>query len=833
MTLERALINQAGSHIVANKLRNFIRAEINKGCSSNIASHPVSLEPNFNPIWAAIKGRDVQDMPDYSMVRPASAKDLVRRQIWISPDQKFDWNNSELFIKQVQTTSFGMGFEVSGNSNKIMINFLCHRFDLPIINASFQGVFEYCELSDVTDNPLSGLPAKMWQGHFFRDYFPHPPYYNLLTCPPELKTSPLKPLIIALSDIPAPTVGFFQILLQPVHPEHNWHRNIMILSDFEYAIKLQSGLQIPNRYLQQAPSGDLRHMAMDLESKAHNDKPFYATAVRVGIVGGGNGGQNLLRSISAFVSLFQHGGRSLAYITQDRYKQVLISDKIQDMFKLGLVYRPGFLVNSWELASLINIPPLRLNEPRRIPLEALETLPVHNPKLLSGTCIGICNYAGTSQRVCLPDKIRKSHLHVIGSTGKGKTTLLEHTIMSDIEQGHGIALFDPHGDIVQRILCFISEKHIDRVIYFDPGYPGWVFLWNVFVQMIFGQGIGRLTDGIILGIQSFVSSTGWGDRMENIYRNLIFSLMHLPGSNFLDLYNLLRNDSSESEVLRQKILELVDNQAVRQFWEDDYKKYRKEEFGPPKNKLSKLLVSEPSVSLMLSQPENRINFTKIMDEGMILLVNLSTIGPMLRSVLGCFILSNLHFASLNRSSAPIEKRKQFHIYIDEAHRFMTDALEDLIAETRKFNVSLNIAHQYLSQFGKRKQDALSTVGSTIIFNVDKTDAGYLSKDLRGLVSKKDLVSLEVGEAIARIDTDIIRLKALPPMKPPSTNFRDRIISESIKKYYEPVHEVKKWIKQPRNKSYSSALQLSFTPEKKPGGEIKEFEYDEFETKGQS
>jgi len=146
MTLERALINQAGSHIVANKLRNFIRAEINKGCSSNIASYPVSLEPNFNPIWAAVDRQELQDHSEYTIEAQVAVKDLVRRQIWISPEQEFNFDNSELFLKQLQTISFWFCFEVSGNSKNIMINFLCNRFDLPIINAAFQSAFEYCEL---------------------------------------------------------------------------------------------------------------------------------------------------------------------------------------------------------------------------------------------------------------------------------------------------------------------------------------------------------------------------------------------------------------------------------------------------------------------------------------------------------------------------------------------------------------------------------------------------------------------------------------------------------------------------------------------------------------
>jgi hypothetical protein len=398
-------------------------------------------------------------------------------------------------------------------------------------------------------------------------------------------------------------------------------------------------------------------------------------------------------------------------------------------------------------------------------------------------------------------------------------------VLSDIEQGHGVAVLDPHGDLVERLLCLIPERHVERTIYLNPGDPEWVPIWNP-LQRIPGQDIGRITDDIVRAIQSFVNSGSWGDRLEHLLRNIVFSLMHLPNSTFLDISDLLRNKSVESEILRREIMKVVANENARQFWLHDYERYGKDDFGPPKNKLSKLLVSG-TVSLMLSQPESRFNFRRIMDEGMILLVNLSTIGSMVREILGCFILSMLHLTALSRSSMPIADRKQFHIHCDEAHRFLTDALEDLIAETRKYLVSLSLAHHYLSQFGHKKTDALSSVGSTIIFNVDTRDAQYLLKDLRGLVSIDDLTSLKVYHAIARIGTDIVRLETRPPLPIPTPNFRDRIIEESRRKYYKPVHEVQKWIRRRRDRWGQPFTSLVSEPREEPESGAEEFAYDEF------
>ena len=142
-------------------------------------------------------------------------------------------------------------------------------------------------------------------------------------------------------------------------------------------------------------------------------------------------------------------------------------------------------------------------------------------------------------------------------------------------------------------------------------------------------------------------------------------------------------------------------------------------------------------------------------------------------------------------------------------------------------VDFTLAHQYLKQFDLQKTDALSTIGSTIIFNVNINDANYLLNTLQGKVSKEDIVSLKKFEAIARIETDIVKIKTLPPLQIPSINFRDRIIEESRKKYYKPAHEIKKWIRQGGNRTSSSIQPLISSPPKTPDGQIKEFYYEEF------
>ena len=197
---------------------------------------------------------------------------------------------------------------------------------------------------------------------------------------------------------------------------------------------------------------------------------------------------------------------------------------------------------------------------------------------------------------------------------------------------------------------------------------------------------------------------------------------------------------------------------------------------------------------MLSQRDSLFNLRDIMDTGRILLVDLSNVGPEVLEILGCFMLSLLHISALGRRDAPTESLLPFHIYCDEAHRFLTDAIEDMIAETRKFNVSLTLAHQYLSQFGTRQADSLLNVGSTIIFNVDTKNARHLRKDLQDKVEIEELITLEIGRAIARIDNQVVRVKTHYPLEIPENHCRDRIIAQSRAHYYRPVEEVRRAIR---------------------------------------
>ncbi len=281
------------------------------------------------------------------------------------------------------------------------------------------------------------------------------------------------------------------------------------------------------------------------------------------------------------------------------------------------------------------------------------------------TPLGYRDGEGSKAVVAIPSEIRLRHTHIIGSAGVGKSTLLENMALSDIQRGHGVAVLDPRGGLVSRLLRLIPREHAGRAIYFNPGDPDWIPLWNPLASTA-GVARSHVADDLIRAFKSFMD--GFGDRPEYLLRNAIFAVMHLPGGCLLDVADLLRKKSRRSRDIRAQLRPLLDQYSAT-FWEEGFDTYGQADLTSAQHKLSKLLGSE-TVGAMLSRGESALDFRQIMDTGKILLVDLSNIDTDARNVLGCFVLSLLRLTALGRRTGSVEEPRPFHIYCDEAHRFI-------------------------------------------------------------------------------------------------------------------------------------------------------------------
>lgn len=790
MSIQEALITRSYPQVISARITALLNQEVAKGCQPGIHPFPIDIEPFYQPL-SHHKLRQIQ-ADDPPPIQPTPSKTFIpmRVRVWLDPDESFNWIKPELFIKQLTSSQERFAFEIAGNDRNISISFLCHKDDLPLLQAALRGLYPTCGISQSNHEELEKTPLRDWEHVVFFDYYPHPPYTHLLTRPLELQISPLESLVHQLAAIPHPTLGLYQVIFQPVNRRHDWHRNMEILLDLEYKLTLYQDGFASSRMAQQSPAMDLRTASQDINNKAHNDKPFFATAVRTMIVSGKRDSEEHLMTLHSIVNLFQHGGKALQASSEKAYFQQLPPANIRDMLLHAQTYRPGFLLNSWELTGLVHLPTSKHFVSRNVLIQRQETLQPQSNALNRGTFIGCCITAEGRIPIHIPASIKLRHTHILGRNGVGKSHLMEMMAVSDVEAGHGIAVLDPHGDLVEGILKRIPKPHIGRIIYLEPGNSEWVPLWNPLARMP-GQDRFRLADDLVGAFKSIVD--GWGDRLERILRNCFLGLLVREQSTLLDVYKILHRDSEESKRIRADMLQKDLSYTEQLFWKFVFDKFSKEALEPPLNKKDKLM-SAGSVSLMLSQKENRIHFRRIMDQGLVLLINLANAGSEARDILGSFILSLFHLTALSRADLAPNDRRPFHIYCDEAHRFIAGSIEDIVTETRKFGVSLTLANQYLAQFPPAKRDGLSNVGTTILFNIDSKDAQFVQKNLRELVEINDIASLGVGQAIARIGTEIVRFETVY-QPPPEKHYRRRILEHSFQQYYKSVQQVKNDISQ--------------------------------------
>jgi len=757
MSIEDALVTSARSGMVAAKARAVMEREMTKGCSPELSPFPVALEPPYTPLSDARDLLSGEGGPEAVYEAPPRPDDLVRLQLWMTAGVENDWVRGESFLKQLQLAHSRMAFEIAGNRGRILVTILCHQSDRPLLTVALRSQYPQCRLSLLTETKTEPRDEVIWRNGAIRDYIPPPPYSDLLTRVDELCVSPFDFLLAALAEIPNSAFGIYQVVFQRVSPDHDLHRNIQALLDLQFAIKLFAGFQSQQRFQQQAPSGDLRGMALSVDSKAHNDKPLFAVGLRLGVFGCERDRARLLLHVLGGVpAMFQHGGCPLSWLTEEDYATHVPHANFRELFQKAIVHRPGFLVNSRELVGLVHAPPLVLPDAKRLAIATLDAIPEPLTDLSRGLLIGYSSYADRVGPICIPPELRSSHTHLIGVPRSGKSRLLEEMACSDIADGSaGIALIDPHGDLAERVAARIPDHATSRVIYFNPGNPVWIPLWNP-LKVQPGQDVSRVADDFLCAFKKIV--TGWGDRLERLLREGLLGVLRLEDGTLQDLACVFSNPSPENEALRRKILERVDTPFAEQFWRHGIKSYTpKIDFAPVLHKLSKLLSAGP-VAAMLSQPDSRFDFRSIMDQGLIFVANLSHLGSDVRDTLGSLILSLIHVAALGRSELPEEQRRPFHVYADEAYRFLYGSIEDLIAETRKYRVSLTLAHQFISQLREPQIiDALGTVGTTIVFRVLQKDAELFSKRFGGVAPVQDLITLPPRQAVARIDTEIVRI----------------------------------------------------------------------------
>jgi hypothetical protein len=366
---------------------------------------------------------------------------------------------------------------------------------------------------------------------------------------------------------------------------------------------------------------------------------------------------------------------------------------------------------------------------------------------------------------------------VLGSTGSGKTKLIEHLIQQDILAGKGLAIIDPHGDLVGRLVEFLAarfestkmEELADRLILIEPFNPGRVIGFNPLEAQDQPFAVAVELAGIF---RRFWADSSWGPRMDELLRNTLVTLAQ-NGLTLLEARPLLTEAS-----FRDRLLERVWVSEVRDYWCYRYSPLSDKMQGmyrePVLNKVT-AFISDPAIARILGQRTSTVDFRQAMDRGKWVFLNLSK-GHLRDNLhlLGTLFLAKMTRAALSRIDTPEEDRRAFLVYLDEFQNFIGEDIETVLSEARKFRLGLVLAHQTLEQLPTQLRSAiLGNVGTAVIFRLSHRDAAVVSSELdpgEKPVIEKRLIDLPVARAYLKIKGGPPRLFKTIHVPPTSITF---------------------------------------------------------------
>jgi hypothetical protein len=353
------------------------------------------------------------------------------------------------------------------------------------------------------------------------------------------------------------------------------------------------------------------------------------------------------------------------------------------------------------------------------------------------------------EAITLDPAARRRHLYLIGQTGTGKSTLLLNLLIQDIAAGAGVALLDPHGDLADAVLGHINAQRANDLVYLDPADLEWPIGFNPL------SGVSEdlkplVADGIVTALRH-VWPDSWGPRLDYILTNTIRALFDVPGASLLMVPRFLIDEAFRVTLVDHHVCDPI----VRAFWQQEFAGYsqsfRTEAIAPIQNKIGKVLMN-PALRNILAQPKSSITFRRLMDERAIVVCNLSKgrLGESTAHLIGALIVTSLAQAALSRADIAPERRKEFHLYVDEFQSFATESFALILSEARKYALTLTIGHQYLEQLPEGLRAAVfGNVGSIIACRTGATDAPILAEQI-GLGGPSALRDLQNFHAWARL-----------------------------------------------------------------------------------
>lgn len=438
----------------------------------------------------------------------------------------------------------------------------------------------------------------------------------------------------------------------------------------------------------------------------------------------------------------------------NKFKKIDIKGaKKEEEFMYDVVYRrpslgSGSILNVEELAAIYHFPNKEITTPNINWLLARE-MPASNDissDIKSKDTIWIGNnvFREKLKAICFQRDDRRRHSYILGQTGTGKSYLMVRMLIQDIYNGDGVCFIDPHGQTAEMILERIPPERADDVIYFDAGDFERPFGLNILESYSEQHKHQIVNSFIALLIRLFdPHNQGYvGPMMQQAVRNSMLTAMSVEGSTLIEVVRMLQDE----KWVQEKWLPLIKDELVRRYWVDQVAhtdaKTKSESLGYFVSKFDKF-TTNLAIRNIIGQSQSSFDFRDVMDQGKILIVNLSkgAIGDENMSFLGLLLVQKLLAAALSREDVPEEQRRDFFFYADEFQNFATDEFASILSEARKYRLNLTLAHQYIGQLPENIKSAVfGNVGSLFITRCSNEDAQFLEPQFETYVKATDIIN---------------------------------------------------------------------------------------------
>ncbi|MCH7687282.1 MAG: type IV secretion system DNA-binding domain-containing protein [Planctomycetes bacterium] len=504
-----------------------------------------------------------------------------------------------------------------------------------------------------------------------------------------------------------------------------------------------------------------------------------------------------LRALAGAFALFSQEG----HVTWERSRIRRYRRAFQPFLRRGFLLSSADVSRLWHpTTKTVNAPTLAVTESRRLePAPDFASRQMRRGDML----LGRTTFRGEGHPVRLGLQDRLRHVLMIGRTGTGKSTLMENMFLAEMQAGNGCCLIDPHGDLFETVQTLVPSDRIGDVVSFDVADRQHPLGFNI-LDCSDPDRFALVADG---GVSAFKKVFGLSEaetpRLISILRNSLLTLVEMPGTTLLDIGRLLTEEPYRALAIRR-----VSNPVVKNYWVHRFGKWtRSERTKAVEAVLNKVdsFATTPLLQKIVGQPRNGLDLRRAMDEGQIVLVNLSKgrVGEDAANMLGSLLVTQLQLDAMSRADIPPHDRRPFFVYIDEFQNFATESFPAILSEARKFGLGLIAAHQYLDQVPRETAKAVfGNVGTLISFQVGADDAELLARQFsrdRGDIQERDLINLPRYHALVRLLVDGMPTRRLTMETCAPPERQSRVTADAIRFLF------------PEAKARSPAVAASMSP----------------------